>query len=107
MHSHPLNRNGRFAALGRWLRWQTATRLLPYPIVVPFVNEIRLVAERGMTGATGNYYCGLHEPEDMAFVLHFVRSGDVFYDVGANVGAYSLLAAAAGASAAPCARADA
>ena len=49
-----------------------------------------------MTGATGNFYCGLHESEDMAFVLHFLQPGDVFYDIGANVGSYSLLAAAAG-----------
>lgn len=51
-----------------------------------------------MSGATGNVYCGLHEPEDMALVLHLLRPGDVFFDVGANVGTYSLLAAAAGAS---------
>lgn len=49
-----------------------------------------------MTGATGNYYCGLHEADDMAFVLHFLRDGDTFYDVGANIGSYTLLAAAAG-----------
>ena len=51
-----------------------------------------------MTGATGNFYCGLHESEDMAFVLHLLRPDDVFYDIGANVGVYSLLAAATGAS---------
>ncbi len=49
-----------------------------------------------MTGATGNYYCGLHEADDMAFVLHFLRADDAFYDVGANVGSYTILAAAAG-----------
>jgi FkbM family methyltransferase len=31
----------------------------------------------------------------MAFVLHFLRPGDLFVDVGANVGFYSILAAAA------------
>lgn len=95
---HPLNRAERWRAFARFSRWQLATRLLPYPVAVPFVDDICLMAERGMTGATGNFYCGLHEPEDMAFVLHMLRSGDVFYDVGANVGTYSLLAAGAGAS---------
>jgi FkbM family methyltransferase len=93
---HPLNRSHRARAIGRFLRWQLASRLLPYPISLPFVDGLSLFAERGMTGATGNYYCGLHEAEDMAFVLHFMRPGDVFYDIGANVGSYSLLAAAAG-----------
>ncbi|MDC0434305.1 FkbM family methyltransferase [bacterium] len=50
-----------------------------------------------MTGATGNIYCGLHEYEDMAFVLHLLRSGDLFVDVGANIGSYTILASAAGA----------
>lgn len=56
-----------------------------------------MVVRNGMTGATGNIYCGLHEFEDMGFVLHFLRPGDLFVDVGANIGSYSLLAAATGA----------
>jgi FkbM family methyltransferase len=30
----------------------------------------------------------------MAFVLHFLRKGDLFFDVGANVGSYTILASA-------------
>ncbi|MCX7177138.1 MAG: FkbM family methyltransferase [Proteobacteria bacterium] len=48
-----------------------------------------------MTGATGNWYCGLHEMREMAFVLHFLRADDHFLDVGANVGSYSVLAGGA------------
>jgi FkbM family methyltransferase len=48
-----------------------------------------------MTGATGNWYCGLHEVRDMAFVLHLIRQGDHFLDVGANIGSYTVLAAGA------------
>jgi FkbM family methyltransferase len=48
-----------------------------------------------MTGATGNYYCGLHEHNEMGFVLHALRPGDLFIDVGANVGSYTVLAAGA------------
>jgi len=47
---------------------------------------------------TGNIYVGLHEFEDMAFLLHLLRAGDHFADVGANVGSYSLLAASRGAT---------
>jgi FkbM family methyltransferase len=45
-----------------------------------------------MTGATGNIYAGLHEFPDTAFVLHFLRPGDLFADIGANIGSYTLLA---------------
>jgi FkbM family methyltransferase len=48
-----------------------------------------------MTGATQNIYTGLHEFEDCGFLLHFLRSGDLFVDIGANVGVYTVLAAGA------------
>ncbi len=45
-----------------------------------------------MTGATGNVYCGLHDYNDMFFLLHFLRPEDLFFDIGANVGSYTVLA---------------
>jgi FkbM family methyltransferase len=47
-----------------------------------------------MTGATGNLYCGLHEFNDMGFLLHFLREEDLFVDIGANIGSYTVLASA-------------
>lgn len=93
--SHPLNRPSPLAAIGRFLRWQLANRVLPVAHVMPFVDDTVLVMERGMTGATGNWYSGLHEAADMAFVLHVLRAGDLFVDVGANVGSYTVLASGA------------
>jgi FkbM family methyltransferase len=90
---HPLNQGGRGRALARVLRWQVASRLGAGPIVIPFVNDTRLLMTSGMTGATGNWYCGLHEHDDMGFVLHFLRAGDRFFDIGANIGSYTVLAA--------------
>src|SRR4051812_14088428 len=92
---HPLNAGSRWAALGRVARWQMASRLLTAPVALPFVEGTFLLASRGMTGATGNWYCGLHEVHDMAFVLHLLRDGDHFLDVGANVGSYTILAGGA------------
>jgi FkbM family methyltransferase len=95
---HPLTRGRKLPSLARWLRWQIGSRVLGHAAAVPFVEDARLLVRSGMTGATGNVYCGLHEFEDMAFVLHFLRSGDLFVDIGANVGSYSILAAVAGAN---------
>lgn len=61
-------------------------------VVVPFVNEARLQISNGMTGLTGNVYCGLHEFEAMGFLLHLLRPDDLFVDVGANAGSYTVLA---------------
>ncbi len=93
--NHPLNRNGKLRAVGRFFKWQLASRLLPYTISLPYVNDTSLFARKGMTGATGNWYCGLHEYRDMGFVLHCLRPGDLFLDIGANVGSYTVLAAGA------------
>ena len=92
---HPLNRGGRVAALGRLLRWQIASRLMGGRHEIPFAGGTSLFARRGMTGATGNWYAGLHEAEDMAFCLHALRPDDLFMDVGANIGSSTVLAAGA------------
>jgi len=89
--NHPLTRDHRAAAFARLCRWQIESRLRR-EVVVPWIGGIRLAARRGMTGATGNIYVGLHEFADMAFTLHFLRPNDLFLDVGANVGSYTLLA---------------
>ena len=89
---HPLASRQRRKAIENYLRWQLGSRLRPGPVVVDFVNEARLLVRPGMTGATGNVYVGLHDFEDMGFVLHALRPSDVFVDVGANVGSYTVLA---------------
>lgn len=92
---HPLNQTSRLGAVCRFARWQLASRLIRSPIALPFVEGTSLLTARGMTSATGNWYCGLFEPEAMAFVLHSLRPGDLFVDIGANIGAYSIMAAGA------------
>jgi hypothetical protein len=93
--NHPLNRDDKVASLARFVRWQVASRIMRRPIALPFVNHTQLLVSQGMTGATGNYYCGLHEVSEMAFVLHALRADDLFVDAGANVGSYTVLAAGA------------
>ena len=61
-------------------------------MLVPYVDRTYITVGPHMTGANGNYYVGLHEYRDMAFVLHYLRPDDLFVDVGANVGSYSILA---------------
>jgi FkbM family methyltransferase len=91
--NHPLGRRDRWGTLARIARWQVGSRLLRAPAAVPFVDATRLLVSTGMHGATGNVYVGLMEFEDMAFALHLLKKDDVFLDVGANVGVYSILAA--------------
>ena len=52
--------------------------------IFDWIEGSKLAARNGMTGATGNIYCGLHEFVDMAFLLHLLRPSDLFVDVGAG-----------------------
>lgn len=90
---HPLGQEHPALALARFARWQLASRVGFGPSVVPYVEDAHLIVSRGMTGATGNVYVGLHEYDDMAFVLHLLRQNDLFVDIGANIGTYTILAA--------------
>lgn len=92
---HPVNAGQARAALSRLVRWQVTSRLAPGPVLVDWVEGARFLARRGETGLTGNIYTGLHEFPDMAYVLHVLRPDDLFVDVGANAGSYTLLACAA------------
>ncbi|MEE9355854.1 MAG: FkbM family methyltransferase [Methylococcaceae bacterium] len=97
IHNHPLGSRHQLKACWRWLSWQARSRLSSSPITVPWIKDTCLVLEQGMTGATGNWYCGLHEFYDMALLLHFFghssdSDNEWFLDVGANVGTYTVLA---------------
>lgn len=89
--THPLTADNPAAAWWRFACWQFRSRL-QLETIVPWVSGTKLAVRRGMTGATGNIYCGLHEFVDMAFALHLLRPDDLFLDIGANVGSYSVLA---------------
>jgi FkbM family methyltransferase len=93
--SHPLNRNQKFRSLVRFGKWQIGSRLVPGAIVFDWINGSKFLVRTGETGLTGNVYTGLHEFKDMGFLLHFLRREDLFIDVGANVGSYTILACSA------------
>lgn len=90
---HPVNVGDRAGAIMRMIKWYVGSRLVPGPVAVPFIEGTRLLVNTGLRGATENIYTGLSEFEDMAFALHLAREDDLFVDVGANVGAYSVLLA--------------
>ena len=92
--NHPLNKDRKLAAVRRFLGWQFASRVIGCPVIHPFTQRSRLIVGKGMTGATGNYYCGLHDFADMSFLMHFLRPEDLFIDAGANIGSYTILASA-------------
>ena len=91
---HPINKKRKAKALLGFLKWQIGSRLVPGEIIYHWINDAKFIVKPGETALTQNIYCGLMEFHDMAYVLHVLNADDLFIDVGANVGSYTLLACA-------------
>jgi FkbM family methyltransferase len=96
--NHPLNKNHKAEAVMRYFRWQIGSRILQKPVVHEWLPGVRVLVRSGETGMTQNIYCGLQEFSDMAYVLHTMTPQDLFIDVGANSGSFTVLACGAAGS---------
>lgn len=91
--SHPLGKRHPFKSIFRFLLWQFQSNITPSKFIVKeYLEGVKFYARKGLTGITGNIYSGLHEFNDMAFLLHLLNKNDIFFDIGANAGSYTLLA---------------
>jgi len=89
---HPLGSHNKFRSISRYFLWQIISRICTGPIKVKWIEQSILCMSQGDTGLTGNLYVGLHEFQDMGFLLHLLRPEDLFVDVGSNAGSFTILA---------------
>jgi FkbM family methyltransferase len=92
--NHPVGRGEKGKAMLSFVRAQLGARVAPGDVCVAFPNESMLLVPPWMKGAAHFLWPGLVEFQEMAFVSHFLRAEDVFLDVGANIGAFTVLASA-------------
>jgi len=93
---HPANRGRRYAALARAVGWQIYKRATGRPWDIQIAGSIKLRCYPDSTSASAVLYCnGRPDYHEMGFVLDYLKPGDRFIDIGANVGVYTLLAASA------------
>ena len=93
LFNHPLTKQQKVNTFFRFIKFQTKARF-GKAVVYPFVNDGKLVVKKGMHGVTRNVYLGLADFQAMSFLLHLLREGDFFADIGANCGVYTVLASA-------------
>ena len=89
---HPLNKNNKFNSIVKFLKWQFIHRVINSKFIFDWVDNTKFILQKNETGMSGNLYCGLMEYEEMIFIIHLLNEDDKFYDIGANVGSYTLLA---------------
>ena len=88
---HPFNKNRKIKSLLIFFKWQLVSRLWDNLLVYQLSQNTKILVKNVLIGVTGNIYTGLFEFEDMMFSLHLLEQGDLFIDIGANVGVYSVL----------------
>lgn len=90
--NHPLNRKTRIKALAKYLHWKMFSIFKNEEKIIDFCQQSNLYLNQNDSMAQANYYCGLYDYSEMLFLLHFLRGRDLFVDVGANIGVYTILA---------------
>lgn len=96
---HPLAKGRLLRTIGLTYGWQLWRRVVRRPVVVR-LPEGSLLYCPVWSRMAGNYLTvGFDEYRESLFVLDFLQPDDLFVDVGANIGFYSVVAAGRGARA--------
>ena len=89
---HPLVKVERFRALHRYFSFHILTRINNIEKPIAFISGTQILIKRDLSGVATNYFTYLADFEEMSFLLHFLKPEDIFYDIGSNVGVWTILA---------------
>jgi Methyltransferase FkbM domain len=90
---HPANRGRRLRAVAGAFAWQVYKRTTGKHWDLRVWNGARFRVYPDSASASLVLYCGgLPDYHEMRFMAGYLRPGDAFIDVGANIGVYSLFA---------------
>ena len=90
--NHPLVETEKLMGLYRYFSFHILTRINNVERSIPFIENTKLSIQRDLSGVSTNYFTYLADFEEMLFLLHFLKTDDVFYDIGSNCGTYTILA---------------
>lgn len=91
--NHPLTKSNPIGALYRYVKFNCIQGIYPKARVYNWLNDLKFYAQKGDAGIVANIYFKLFDYEDSMFLIHNLKPKDLFIDIGANVGHFSLLAA--------------
>lgn len=92
--NHPLNRNHKFRTFMTIPWWMVNKFFIHIPCIISLTSNIKCICypQKSLYG-TLVLYTKLPEYGEMMMLLKLLKEDDIFIDVGANIGVYSLLAA--------------
>jgi FkbM family methyltransferase len=90
---HPANRNRRLRVLAKGACWQIWKRFVRRPFTIRYHGYLLPCYPDSRQASAAIYFSGWPDCWEMTFMRDYLRPGDRFVDVGANIGLYTLLAA--------------
>jgi FkbM family methyltransferase len=87
---HPVTKNKEWQAMYNYISFNIKNRFFA-ELKYKWIHNLKFIARKGDAGIVGNIYFGVYEFEETIFLLHLMREEDLFLDVGANLGHYSLM----------------
>lgn len=91
--NHPENQGRPLRTMGRVGWWKLNQLFFHLPAIVTLVDDTQIICEPASSYGSYVVYARYPEPLEMSFFEHYLRATDVVVDVGANIGAWSLIAA--------------
>ncbi|MDO8573473.1 MAG: FkbM family methyltransferase [Candidatus Daviesbacteria bacterium] len=93
--NHPMNKSKKFNTIGKILWWKVNQLFFHLPAIVTFNNnKMQFICPPASSYGSLVVYCNLPEYPEMVFLEKILKSNSIFIDVGANIGVYTILAAA-------------
>ncbi|MBW2737528.1 MAG: FkbM family methyltransferase [Deltaproteobacteria bacterium] len=90
--NNPANVGHRMALSSRWLTWNIWRRISRVPKTLPYFGyDLIAYPDCSVSCLIAYSHGGLYDYDYMNFFIRFIDSEDVVLDVGANIGAYTLL----------------
>lgn len=89
---HPANHGRRALSLLSGVVWQFWKRGVGKPVFVSYHGNRLLAHPASHQASAAIYFWGLPDFWEISFVRDYLRPGDLFIDVGSNIGLYSLRA---------------
>lgn len=95
--NHPSNNKAFVQTLLKMFFWKFNQLFLRLPIITFLTQNVRIICYPDSSYGGYVFLTSFPEYNEMKFIEQFVKKGDTCIDVGANIGAISLLAASRGA----------
>jgi len=89
---HPLAQHNLKKSWANYLLYNVIIRIKNTPVKFKWINGLNIYTQKGDSCLGCNVFLGLMEFHESAFLVHFLQQSELFVDVGANLGHYTLLA---------------